>query len=798
MSALFDDPLMYSTEEVQPLVVNTVASVSSKPLYSAVASQLVWLEQATEEAARDTVKVGVEVTVREDFLANSVKPVHLRTGDVGKVCEIDDERDALIEFLEHGRQWVRRRNFEKLNVEKDLQHEEYPFAPAPAIYCETNARQLRQKLPFTWQWSWATQYLGLPDLCDKGNFARMATLCKTLCPPNTWDFNPRTWLLPEQHGFVVDALQKGKYTYIFKPRNGTQGDGIFLAKSLPEFTKKVHCSGESSLVCQQYLARPLLLDGFKFDLRMYVCLLGGSSTSAPFVSLCKEGLARFCTERYEEPASKNMEKSMAHLTNYSLNKKSDSFKQCSEDIFDISNHASKRPLTVALRQVEEANPAFDQASFYDEVARLVQTTFSAMAPLISAYHRCCGYSGDINAVQIIGIDVILDREFKPYLLELNNSPSLRISDPHPLCEDGSSTPCMAKVSIECAGTASANAEYTEGCCRHRHYLRSFYASDKKHGLHCASSMDDCPAGWYITEETESGTYYNVYHHPGVDPRVVPQIGWIVYKGRYAKSGFRPLPEIKLVSGESHGNHDGMCLCYDRHDMETPHRHMTSLVDSAVKSTVVRGAFELLEQLRHGAQRPRVQAYIPVDIAGTDLYHLLCSAEELFDRCDLQGRWTVASTKHKVHTLFGAFLQEGTLTVGDLERFCVQSAFQYTTYASSGTADPLQLLDFVDLLERVGSRAFPLEEPRSAFNAMIASLQSRLRSQELPAYGLCEQDIATEEDEDAEEGMWCLFGNDPEFSARALSEQDIVAEEERDVEEVMWSLFDDGNEVFPVR
>merc|ERR1711920_26118 len=123
-----------------------------------------------------------------------------------------------------------------------------------------------------------------------------------------------------------------------------------------------------------------------------------------------------------------------------------------------------------------------------------------------------------------------------------------------------------------------NTNYTEGCARRSYYLRSLYARDKKHALHCAAAVDDCPAGWYITEETESGAYYNVYYHQSADPDKIPESGWVVYKGQYAKPGFRPSPEVKVVSGGCQVSKDSrICLCYDWRDMHTPHWHKASLV-----------------------------------------------------------------------------------------------------------------------------------------------------------------------------------------------------------------------------
>ena len=78
----------------------------------------------------------------------------------------------------------------------------------------------------------------------------------------------------------------------------------------------------------RYISNPLLINGYKFDLRVYVLV---TSFEPLRVYVYKEGLVRFATEPYNEtfeecrfwgPKSK-----YAHLTNYSINKKSDKFVQ---------------------------------------------------------------------------------------------------------------------------------------------------------------------------------------------------------------------------------------------------------------------------------------------------------------------------------------------------------------------------------------------------------------------------------------------------------------------------------------
>jgi Tubulin-tyrosine ligase family len=46
------------------------------------------------------------------------------------------------------------------------------------------------------------------------------------------------------------------------------------------------------MVVQRYIHNPLLVNGFKFDLRVYIVIVGTNPFSA---FICKEGLARFCT-----------------------------------------------------------------------------------------------------------------------------------------------------------------------------------------------------------------------------------------------------------------------------------------------------------------------------------------------------------------------------------------------------------------------------------------------------------------------------------------------------------------------
>lgn len=58
------------------------------------------------------------------------------------------------------------------------------------------------------------------------------------------------------------------------------------------------------MVAQRYIAKPLLIDGLKFDLRIYVLVAGVDPLR---IYMYDEGMARFATNKYEAPTFSNLE-----------------------------------------------------------------------------------------------------------------------------------------------------------------------------------------------------------------------------------------------------------------------------------------------------------------------------------------------------------------------------------------------------------------------------------------------------------------------------------------------------------
>ena len=210
--------------------------------------------------------------------------------------------------------------------------------------------------------------------------------------PEDFSFYPRTWLLPEDQGEFEAYAQssKGKKkTFIVKPDEGAQGEGIFLVQHPRQLTRLRHPS-----VVQEYIAKPLLLRGLKFDFRLYVLI---ASLDPPAVYLSDSGMVRFCTVPYSAPSIANMHETFMHLTNYSLNKRSKDYVHS-----ECSDEGSKRTLDSVLKELE--SHGHDVREIWEKVGELVCKTVFALLPQLmvdgKSYMSQHSLTKPVNAFQV--------------------------------------------------------------------------------------------------------------------------------------------------------------------------------------------------------------------------------------------------------------------------------------------------------------------------------------------------------------------------------------------------------------
>ncbi|XP_065428184.1 tubulin polyglutamylase TTLL11 isoform X8 [Chrysemys picta bellii] len=242
--------------------------------------------------------------------------------------------------------------------------------------------------------------------------------------PEEYNFYPRSWILPEEFPLFVAEVRMMKEsdppwkpTFIVKPDGGCQGDGIYLIKDPSDIRLAGNLQSRPAVV-QEYISKPLLIDKLKFDIRLYVLL---KSLEPLEIYIAKDGLSRFCTEPYQEPTLKNLHQVFMHLTNYSLNIHSGNFIHS-----DNVNTGSKRTFSSVLYRL--SSKGVDIKKLWSDIISLVIKTVIALTPELKVY-----YQSDIPAgkpgptcFQILGFDILLMKNLKPVLLEVNANPSMRI------------------------------------------------------------------------------------------------------------------------------------------------------------------------------------------------------------------------------------------------------------------------------------------------------------------------------------------------------------------------------------
>lgn len=264
---------------------------------------------------------------------------------------------------------------------------------------------------------------GMYSIARKNNLAKNLNRLHKVHPKD-YNFFPKTWLIPAEYSDLLlqfdskKSKKNKKKVFIVKPEASCQGRGIFLTKKIEDL------SLDDRYVVQEYLQRPFLIDGLKFDLRIYVLVAGCDPLR---IFLYKEGLARFATEPYIKPKNTNLSKVCMHLTNYAINKNSENFVFNDDCVVDDKGH--KRSLTSTMNLLSSLG--HDTEKLWEKIKDLIIKTLCAVQPTLAHTYKACQPDDPYNGMcfEILGFDVILDSKLKPWLLEVNHSPSFTTDSP---------------------------------------------------------------------------------------------------------------------------------------------------------------------------------------------------------------------------------------------------------------------------------------------------------------------------------------------------------------------------------
>jgi len=316
--------------------------------------------------------------------------------------------------------------------------------------------QCTNHFPYSWQ-------LGRKDLMWK-NMSKMKRKF-----PRDFDITPASFVFPEDlKSWETERDSNPKALWILKPTSSSCGRGIKI------LSRDSTVSPKKSAVVQRYLHQPLLLNGYKFDLRVYVVV---TSLDPLKVYLNSEGLVRIATQKYT-CSPKSLGARTMHLTNYSVNKHSELYVKnmdlggsvclsptpsCSASRQGQEDDEEEEGLSMDEEQeaisdedgeekggVEERfaskwdfadlkahliREGYDWSLIWGNIEEVAVKAMMAVEPALSMnWHKGTVPDPRTGAststcFEVYGFDIMIDDKLKAWLLEVNVSPSLSSSSP---------------------------------------------------------------------------------------------------------------------------------------------------------------------------------------------------------------------------------------------------------------------------------------------------------------------------------------------------------------------------------
>lgn len=265
---------------------------------------------------------------------------------------------------------------------------------------------------------------------------RKDTLCRNIVKmqqlhgKQNFDFLPESFVLPAERPIFEEHIRKllqdkdnetmyekrknegadRSPLWIVKPANMACGRGIFVTSNIGEIP--MGGIDDSSVCVSRYINNPMLLDGRKFDLRIYVSV----TSFVPLrIFIHDEGLVRLTTEQYSNDPEA-LANRFVHLTNYSVQKTSQKF---------VQNNGNQEPMSPNSKiEQDEKSSKWSLQMFRQRLERMgvdstvvfgaieevaIKTIISIEPQVVSAIRMSVPFPE--SCFQMFGFDILLVRLF---------------------------------------------------------------------------------------------------------------------------------------------------------------------------------------------------------------------------------------------------------------------------------------------------------------------------------------------------------------------------------------------------
>jgi hypothetical protein len=225
-------------------------------------------------------------------------------------------------------------------------------------------------------------------------------------------FVPQSYLFPaESNAFnqmIRSKAAPARSRYIVKPEFGALGARIRILAAGDV------CDCNEYAVVQEYLEPKLSTKPgevpvqTKFDFRIYVLI---ESVNPLKVHVYRDGLTRICAEQYGKDCD------FAQLTNTAVNKKA---------------NVPIETLTKSMRKtLEQLYDPERQVRIWTTIKKTILLSVIAAAPYLGSVPAEAppGVWESVRPFQILGFDIMIDKNDQPFILEVNYRPSLSRDTP---------------------------------------------------------------------------------------------------------------------------------------------------------------------------------------------------------------------------------------------------------------------------------------------------------------------------------------------------------------------------------
>jgi tubulin polyglutamylase TTLL9 len=211
----------------------------------------------------------------------------------------------------------------------------------------------------------------------------------------------------------LDEMKRRECPWICKPVGGSQGQGIIFVTSEQE-AMKFHQTTNAKVaaietpedkmrltyVLQKYIPNPLLVGGRKFDIRLYALTL---CFQPLIVYIYRGGFCRFSSQPF---SMKNFSSREIHLTNVAVQTHSASYNP---------RHGGKWDTWSLRSYITNRFGAAESNRVFTAIQGIIMNSLLSVASSVI---------NDKHCYELYGYDIMIADDLRPWLIEINASPSL--------------------------------------------------------------------------------------------------------------------------------------------------------------------------------------------------------------------------------------------------------------------------------------------------------------------------------------------------------------------------------------